>query len=201
MTWARLDDDLHDHPKIVAIENPNDPLNVWVRLLTWTSRAGTRGFIPRAVALKFGKPKALARLVEIGLFEREGDNYRFHDFEHYAPPKRDGVDERRQIGGRARAASAERSGGRFAPSSTSTSPASSPPASPASPANAGTSKHQLNQVPDPDPDPDPDLSALSPENKKQKPYRSTQPGRSLSPPDRNLDVDPQRPRLASGGGK
>ena len=87
MSWARLDDNFHDHPKIAGLENRNDALNVWVRLLTWCHKQRTGGRVPSVIANKFGTAKALDRLVAQGLFERTGDGFQFHDFADYAPAR------------------------------------------------------------------------------------------------------------------
>lgn len=85
MTWMRLDDGFDTHPKVLSLVNKGDPLNVWVRLLAWAGRQRERdGRVPRVVGLAYGTPKALARLVEVGLYDVTPDGWAIHDFEEYA---------------------------------------------------------------------------------------------------------------------
>lgn len=85
MTWMRLDDGFDTHPKVLSLVNKGDPLNVWVRLLAWAGRQRERnGHVPRVVGLAYGTPKALARLVEVGLYDVTPDGWAIHDFEEYA---------------------------------------------------------------------------------------------------------------------
>lgn len=46
MSWGRVDDKLHSHPKIKKIAKRTDALGAWVRMLSWTSDYGTDGHLP-----------------------------------------------------------------------------------------------------------------------------------------------------------
>lgn len=86
MSWVRLDDGFHSHPKIVALENPRDPLNVWVRVLSWCGEYSPSGHIPSSVAKKFAHASAIRKLVEQTLWDEcaDGDGFTIHDFHIYA---------------------------------------------------------------------------------------------------------------------
>lgn len=147
MSWGRIDDDLHSHPKIVGLANRHDPLNVWVRLNSWCRKHSPTGVVPQRVADLNATRKCIARLVASGLWEVVENGFRFHDFEHYGPKEeRDPVwIEKNRAGGLARAATAIRIAGRFAPATAGDAGAS-----------VASAADQPNQPPDPDPDPDPE---------------------------------------------
>jgi len=104
MTWARLDDNFPDHPKIVAA-GPICEL-IQVRAICYCCRYLTDGFLPLAII-----PTLLVRLdgamdwpeemVMAGLWDRVAGGYRCHDFLDYNPTKKSVLshrEERRQAG-------------------------------------------------------------------------------------------------------
>jgi hypothetical protein len=90
MSWARLDDNFHDHPKVVGL----DPaaVGVYVQCLTWAHR-NTRhtpgpGLIPDSLPARFGGKRSkvlVATLVERGLWEKRDNGWYIHDFDEYLP--------------------------------------------------------------------------------------------------------------------
>jgi hypothetical protein len=86
MAWGRIDDQFHDHPKVLALANREDPLNVWVRTLSWCLRHSPDGIIPAGVARAFGSDVALEQLVAGGLWDRAEDGFAIHDFASYGRP-------------------------------------------------------------------------------------------------------------------
>lgn len=97
MPWARLDDAFYDHPKLDALGSVRLPcVGLFVLALTWSNRYLTDGFIPAERVRKLGGTIPLAeRLVSAGLWERAGEDYRFHDFHDWNETSAD-VRQRRQ---------------------------------------------------------------------------------------------------------
>lgn len=66
MTWFRLDDSFHSHPKVLAAGNA--AVGLFVRCGTYSAEHLTEGFVPSEVALMYGNRKLTSRLVEVGLW-------------------------------------------------------------------------------------------------------------------------------------
>lgn len=83
MSWVYLDDAFYDHPKILAAGPA--AVGLWAITLGWTNRNLTAGVIPKAVAGRLVPSGAkLARvLVNVGLWEVNGDNFVVHDYERW----------------------------------------------------------------------------------------------------------------------
>lgn len=85
MTWFKVDDKFHSHPKVRA----TDPaaLGLWVVAGSWVSAHLTDGFVSDAIlpTLLPGAAKLARKLVAAGLWERSDTGYRFHDW-HQANP-------------------------------------------------------------------------------------------------------------------
>lgn len=90
MAWARLDDSLHDHPKVDSLSL--SALGLWTLCLTWACRhAGAAGLepgtIPRQRVTKFrGTKKLAAELVDAELWHPVDGGWIIHDFTRYLPP-------------------------------------------------------------------------------------------------------------------
>ena len=110
MTWVKLDDQLHAHPKVMRAWNAR-PAALGLHLLA-LSHCGaymTDGFIEEAfVAMKLprkgDRDKTVATLIEVGLWERADGGYRIHDFLDYNRSKE-------QVEGRRRTDSVRKRGG------------------------------------------------------------------------------------------
>jgi hypothetical protein len=94
MTWARLDDRLHAHPK--AIKAGLEAMGVWVMALSYCAAYGTDGRVDRdAVERICGSRKVFERVTKrleaCGLWERDetGSGFRIHDFLDYNPSRSD----------------------------------------------------------------------------------------------------------------
>lgn len=84
MTWFKVDDKLAMHPKVIGAGNVS--IGLWVRAGSWSAANGTDGLVPMAVVTALGATRAQAdRLVKAGLWHREPDGYRFHDWHMYQP--------------------------------------------------------------------------------------------------------------------
>ena len=99
VSWVRLDDNFPGHRKVLAA----GPEAAWlhVEALCYCSQQETDGVILDAALAKltqFSKPKAArlaVRLVEAGLWERNGAGYAIHDYLDYNPSKKS-LDEKRK---------------------------------------------------------------------------------------------------------
>jgi hypothetical protein len=98
VTWVKLDDQLPDHPKIIAA----GPAASWLFVagLCFASRYLTDGHIPTHMLghlTKQPKPGALAaRLVELGLWGTVDDGWQVHDYTQYQRSREQIEDERRK---------------------------------------------------------------------------------------------------------
>jgi hypothetical protein len=90
MSWARLDDNIAHHPKILRA-GPEAAF-FWVLCLTYSQRFLTDGHVPDAALGAVGSwPAARARqlaakLVQVRLLERCSDGYVVHDYLQYNKP-------------------------------------------------------------------------------------------------------------------
>lgn len=89
MAWAKLDDRLDSHPKIIrAWRREPAALGLWTLGLTYTSRHALDGFVPEAAVLLWAPPsEAVETLVDEGLWlPTDADaGYMIHDFSDYNP--------------------------------------------------------------------------------------------------------------------
>lgn len=85
MTWFKVDDSFHSHPKVLV----TDPsaLGLWVVAGSWSSSNLTNGFVPDYVLprLLADADKLASALVTAGLWRRTKNGYVFHDFHDYNP--------------------------------------------------------------------------------------------------------------------
>lgn len=87
MTWFKVDDSFHSHPKVLA--TPPAALGLWVVAGAWSSANLTEGYVPdHALPRLLPDATPLARkLVASGLWRRERGGYRFHDWIAYNPTR------------------------------------------------------------------------------------------------------------------
>lgn len=85
MTWFKVDDSFHSHPKVLA----TDPaaLGLWVIAGSWCGANTTDGFVPGYVLARLlpSSGKLAAKLVTAGLWEPAPEGYRFRDWHDYNP--------------------------------------------------------------------------------------------------------------------
>lgn len=93
MSWGRLDDKMHSHPKIARLASRNEPITAWVRMISWSCDYRTAGVVPKNVALGFATESALKKLVGGALLEMHGGDYKIHDFAVYGTPGTGGRSE------------------------------------------------------------------------------------------------------------
>ncbi len=92
--WVKLHDGWDEHPKILSVTEP--AVMLWIKAITYCNRNRTHGFVPRGALHKLSanpEREALAdELADVrvpgcrgGLFDRDGLNFRVHDYEVYQP--------------------------------------------------------------------------------------------------------------------
>jgi hypothetical protein len=118
MTWFKVDDSLAFHAKVVRAGNP--AMGLWVRAGAWCAQQLNDGLIPGDIARALGKPSEIKRLVSVGLWEIDGDSFRFHDW-FQSNPSRVEVEARRAVEAKKKADARARRAGQ-----TTLSPGDSP---------------------------------------------------------------------------
>lgn len=94
MTWFKVDDQLAFHPK--AIDAGNTAMGLWVRAGSWCGAHLTEGELPTHMIRTLGaQTRDAKRLVDVGLWEKTSDGYRFRNWDEYQPTK-DQVDAKRE---------------------------------------------------------------------------------------------------------
>ena len=96
MTWLKVDDSFHSHPKVLAATPA--ALGLWVVAGSWSGANLSDGFVPDHVLPRLLPDGALLaqQLVSAGLWRRARGGYRFHDWADYNPKREDVEEERRQ---------------------------------------------------------------------------------------------------------
>jgi hypothetical protein len=110
MTWFKVDDSFHSHPKVLAASPA--ALGLWVVAGSWSGANLSDGFIPDHVLPRLLPDSAsLARdLVTAGLWKRARGGYRFHDWGDFNPKRDDVEGERKAARERMRNLRANRKG-------------------------------------------------------------------------------------------
>lgn len=104
MTWFKVDDTAHSHPKILRAGNA--AVGLWMRCGAYSAMHLTDGIVPGAIASMYGTPPQARKLVAVGLWHQEGHtcprcpqpasgDYVMHDFTTYQP-RREEVQEGRE---------------------------------------------------------------------------------------------------------
>ena len=97
MSWFRVDDKFAFHAK--AVRAGNAAIGVWVRLGAWSSDQLTDGKLPGEIAKVIEGPDvgSLDRLCDVGLLEREGENFAMHDFLDWNPSGKQVKRQRKEL--------------------------------------------------------------------------------------------------------
>lgn len=95
VTWFKVDDSFHSHPKVLAVSPA--ALGLWVVAGSWSGANLSDGFVPDHVLPRLLPDAAsLARdLVTAGLWKRTRGGYRFHDWGDFNPKREDVEQERK----------------------------------------------------------------------------------------------------------
>lgn len=83
MPWGKLDDSLYDHPKLDELPSSMRLacVGLWSVAISWCNRRLTDGHVPKGrIRLLGGTTQQAEALFAAGLFEKDGDGYRVHDF-------------------------------------------------------------------------------------------------------------------------
>jgi hypothetical protein len=100
MGWGRLDDNLDDHPKFLALldheESGWGAITLWTLALAWANRntrkpGKTPGLLPAGLPRRYlggAGRQAAALLVEVGLWETAESGWMIHDFIDYLPSEK-----------------------------------------------------------------------------------------------------------------
>ncbi|MGW8762340.1 mucin-2 [Streptomyces sp. NPDC055815] len=120
MTWFKVDDTAHSHPKLIKATNA--AVGLWMRCGAYAAQHLTEGVVPGVVAQLYGTAPQARKLVAAGLWHEHGHacphpkcrqpapgDFYMHDFLIYNPTRARVEDERskaaeRQARGRARQA-------------------------------------------------------------------------------------------------
>lgn len=117
MTWFKVDDSFHDHPKV--FDAPDCAVALWTRAGAWAARNLTNGFVPSGMPARLcdDPDTAIKELVRRGLWKRASGGYQFHDWADFQPSA-DSVRSLRakraeagRLGGQAKAAKQNASNG------------------------------------------------------------------------------------------
>jgi len=106
MAWVRLDDHFDEHPKLAAAGALG--IALWTTGLAYCNRNLTDGLIPSSIAHRLISTEGLydasgrelhcrdiaEQLVDCGLWERDGDDYRVHDYLEFQPSRDQVLEER-----------------------------------------------------------------------------------------------------------
>ena len=88
MTWFKVDDTLHSHPKVR--KSGLNAVGIWVMAGSYASAYKTNGFVPDWWVRELGRQGVTAaqRLVKTGLWDiadSDEPGYQFHDWSDYQP--------------------------------------------------------------------------------------------------------------------
>jgi hypothetical protein len=88
VTWFKVDDKLHSHPK--AARAGRAGIGVWVLTGSWSADYLTDGYVPPETLRAVGGSRSDAdRLVTAGLWLPLGDGWQFRDWCDYQPLRAD----------------------------------------------------------------------------------------------------------------
>lgn len=84
MTWFKVDDRFHSHPKVLGLSLA--AAGLWVRAGSWCAAHETDGKLNRALLRTFNAPPRLAwELVAAGLWREESDGFSFKNWSEFQP--------------------------------------------------------------------------------------------------------------------
>lgn len=78
MSWAKFDDAFWSHPKVLRAGN--EAVGAFVRMVCYCSQYLTDGAVSKATAREIARPKVIEKLVEVGLLETDGNDFRVHGY-------------------------------------------------------------------------------------------------------------------------
>ena len=93
MTWAKLSDNFHSHPKTLRMGLEANGL--YARAISYAACHLTDGFVPREWVATQAPAKVIQRLLDVGALEPLDDGYVIVDFLQYNPSKAEVAEKRR----------------------------------------------------------------------------------------------------------
>ncbi len=80
MSWFKVDDHFHSHPKVVDL--PLEAAGLWVMAGSWSMDQLTDGFVPRGQVRRLGGDDAMSlALIEAGLWIEASGGFQFHEWD------------------------------------------------------------------------------------------------------------------------
>lgn len=82
MEYVRIDENLPDHPKVLALPRALRPIALWLYLrgLCYASRLESDGLVPAGICESDADDEAARALCEVGLWHEAESGYEIHDF-------------------------------------------------------------------------------------------------------------------------
>ena len=81
MSWFRIDDRFHSHPKVLRAGNA--AVGLWVRCGAYSTDYGTDGLVPAEIVARFGAAREVSALVDARLWVPTDDGMLIPDFLDY----------------------------------------------------------------------------------------------------------------------
>jgi len=187
MSWARIDDQIAFHDKVVGAGN--EAFGAWVRMVAWSCAQLSDGRVPAHIAATIAPSKVTDRLVAARLLHAVEGGFEIHDF-HDWNPRASEVKAKREAE-RERKAKGRKSQGRGSDGRATSE--SCPPGHPRGHApdvrqDDHTDSVRLSAGPTPTPTPTPVLSSSGEDSARAEPPAAPtpKPARVLSPTAQNI---------------
>lgn len=88
MSWFRCDDQLGDHPKVLALDDKALPaMGLWLLCGVYCSKRLTDGFIPHRLVKQLSGERLAKDLERAGLFEKASGGWTMHDYLQWNPSR------------------------------------------------------------------------------------------------------------------
>jgi hypothetical protein len=102
VTWFKVDDSFHSHPKILKAGNA--AVGLWVRCGSYCAEHLTDGHVSKDIVELYGTETQTSRLEVAGLWVPEDGGWAMHDYTFYNPTSARVVDQRKATAERQRRA-------------------------------------------------------------------------------------------------
>lgn len=83
MTWFKLSDQFHSHPKVLKAGNA--PIGLWIRCATYSANWELDGRVPMEIAHQYGTRADIDTLTGVGLWIIRDGDYVIPDFLEFNP--------------------------------------------------------------------------------------------------------------------
>lgn len=86
MAWSRVDDGFSENPKTLKMKGWDTELGLYMAALCYCARRRDAHISTEALQRVLGsRPEKAARMVELGLWDVNGDGWVIHDWDEYQP--------------------------------------------------------------------------------------------------------------------